>query len=35
MKYITNEQEALEAVKQNGLALWYVKEKTKEICLEI
>ena len=24
----------LEAVKQNGLALEYVKEQTKEICLE-
>jgi hypothetical protein len=24
----------LEAVKQNGLALKYVREQTKEICLE-
>ncbi len=27
MRYITNEQEALEAVKQNGFALRYVKEQ--------
>ena len=26
--------EALEAVKQNGYALQYVKEQTEEICLE-
>ena len=27
-------KEALEAVKQNGFALQYVKEQTEEICLE-
>jgi hypothetical protein len=27
------EQMCLEAVKQNGLALQYVKEQTQEICL--
>lgn len=29
-----NEKECLEAVKQDGLALEYVKEQTPEICLE-
>ena len=29
-----NINECLEAVKQNGFALQYVKEQTSEICLE-
>ena len=29
-----NINECLEAVKQNGFALQYVKEQTPEICLE-
>jgi len=29
-----NKEECLEAVKQNGWALRYVKEQTPEICLE-
>jgi hypothetical protein len=32
-KYLT-EAEALEAVKQNGYTLQYVKEQSEEICLE-
>ena len=30
----TQAQKDLEAVKQNGFALQYVKEQTPEICLE-
>jgi len=29
-----NKKECLEAVKQNGYALKYVKNQTKKICLE-
>ena len=30
----TNHDECLEAVKQDGWALQYVKEQTEDICLE-
>ena len=33
-RYITDEKEALEAVKENGYALRFVKNQTLEICLE-
>jgi hypothetical protein len=34
IKAIYDKRECLEAVKQNGYALRYVKEQTLEICLE-
>jgi len=36
MKYqgITEEKEALEAVKRNGDALQYVKDQSEAVCLE-
>jgi len=33
-KHITNQQEALEAVRQDGAALQFVRNQTEEICLE-
>ena len=31
---LSNEKDALEAVKRNGYALQYVKDQTEAICLE-